>query len=145
MPAVFRLSHHVLPEEIDAQGHAGNVVYFTWLQRAALAHSAEQGWSGETYAARHWSWVVRTHFIEYRKPLFVNDSVEVQTWVADMSKFTSLRKYTIYRGSELIARAETNWAFVDTKTGRLQPIPDEIRSAFQLVTSPTSSGGSVTV
>lgn len=135
MPAIHLHSHVVLPEEIDPQGHANNIRYFDWLQTAAVAHSTVQGWSGAAYQDRDWAWVVRTHRIEYRRPAFAGDEITIRTWVSDMRKYTSLRKYEVLRNDVLLARAETNWAFVDSRTATLLAIPEEVSSAFELVTS----------
>jgi len=132
MPDISLTSHLVRPEDIDGQGHANNIAYFSWLQSAAVGHSVAQGWTAERYRQHHWAWVVRTHFIEYRRPVFQGDQILIRTWVADMKKFTSLRKYELERDGKLVARAETNWAFVDTETGRLIPVPAEVSQSFQI-------------
>ncbi len=44
MPAIYEHPHTVGSDEIDPQGHANNVAYVQWLQSAAVAHSAAQGW-----------------------------------------------------------------------------------------------------
>ncbi len=141
MPSVFEFKHKICQEEIDGLGHANNIAYLQWLQAAALAHSAEQGWKTSDYKQRGWSWVVRSHFIEYRRPVFADELIIVKTWVADMKKFSSLRKYEILHGEtgKLIARAETNWAFVTTESGRLVPIPEEVSSAFEIIDPPKAS------
>jgi acyl-CoA thioester hydrolase len=128
------LEHVVQVEEIDPLGHANNIAYLEWMQAAAIGHSAAQGWSGEGYRERGWAWVVRSHAIEYRLPAVAGDRIEVRTWVCDMRRFTSRRKYALYRGESLLARAETNWAFVNVQTGRLAPIPPEVSQAFELLT-----------
>ena len=133
MPAVHRHLLVVTEYEIDPQGHANNIRYFDWLQAAAIAHSSLQGWPPSSYRERGWAWVVRSHYIEYRRPAFAGDELTVKTWVADMARFTSRRRFEISRDSKLIARAETNWAFVETNAGKLMPIPEEVFSAFELV------------
>lgn len=132
MPVVFELPHKVTPDEIDPMGHVNNVAYVVWMQTAAVAHSKEQGWSGGAYQNNGWAWVARSHRIEYRRPAFLDDEIIIRTWVADMRKFTSLRKYEMFRGRDLLARAETNWAFVDAVNQKLLVIPDEVASAFEL-------------
>lgn len=148
MTAIFLFEHQVTAEEIDGQGHANNIAYFQWLQSAALGHSAAQGWPTKNYKDHGWSWVVRSHFIEYRRPVFIDDTIIVKTWVADMKKASSLRKYEVLIGTtgKLVARAETNWAFVSIQTGRLISIPPEVASAFEIrrehrasIASPASS------
>lgn len=136
MPDQFHHRHFVAPSEIDAQGHANNVAYIEWMQAAAIGHSSAQGWPMERYRAAGWSWVVRTHHIEYRRPAFAGDELIVKTWVASMQKYVSVRKFEIVRRDAptvLLARAETHWAFVNLATGRLLAIPEEVSRSFVVV------------
>jgi acyl-CoA thioester hydrolase len=114
------------------------VVYVAWLQAAAVAHSAAQGWPNSRYHELGQGWVVRSHTIEYLLPGFAGDHVSVETWVATMKKVTSLRRYRIVRGGDgaLLATAETNWAFVDLTTGKPVRIPAEVGNAFVVVERP---------
>jgi acyl-CoA thioester hydrolase len=102
---------------------------------AAVAHSAVQGWTGERYEQLGAVWVVRSHEITYVEPAYAAEPVVVRTWVADMTKVSSTRRYRIVRASDerLLARAATRWAFVDRATGTLRRIPEEVWQAFELV------------
>lgn len=135
MADIFYHSHVVEAAEIDGLGHANNVVYIAWLQAAAVAHSAAQGWPGTRYHELGQGWVVRSHTIEYLLPAFAGDRVVVETWVATMKKVTSLRRYRIVRNGDaaLLATAETNWAFVDLTTFKPVRIPPEVGGAFVVV------------
>ncbi len=135
MPEIYVHSHVVQPGEIDSLGHANNVFYIAWLQAAAVAHSAAQGWPGTRYDELGQGWVVRSHAIEYLLPAFAGDHLAVETWVATMQKVTSLRRYRIVRHGDgaLLATAETNWAFVDLTSGRPVRIPPEVAGAFAVV------------
>ena len=140
MPAVFEYHHDVTPEEIDGVGHVNNIEYVRWLQNAAIAHSSEQGWSAQAYREFGQGWVVRSHHIEYLVPAFVGDSIVVRTWIADMKRVTSLRRYEILRKTDgkKLAIANTNWAFVKFATLQPSRIPAEVISSFEIV--PDDSG-----
>jgi acyl-CoA thioester hydrolase len=135
MPDIYYHHHSVEPAEIDELGHANNVAYIAWLQAAAVAHSAAQGWPPDRYRGLGQGWVVRSHAIEYLQPAFAGDRVVVETWVATMKKVTSLRRYRIVRAGDkqLLATAETSWAFVDLSGGKPVRIPPEITMAFEIV------------
>ena len=135
MPEIYEYPHTVRPEEIDALGHANNVVYVEWMQAAALAHSAAQGWPEGRYRQLGRGWVVRSHRIEYHQPARAADQIVVQTWVATMRKVASERHYRIVRLPErtLLATAETKWAFIDYATGQPVRIPQEVSQAFFVV------------
>lgn len=134
MPAVYQHFHTVRDSEIDDQGHASNIVYFEWLQSAAVGHSSAQSWTPERYREHGAAWVVRTHYIEYLQPAFAGDELVVPTWVANFRKVLSLRKYEIRRPADdvLLARAETDWAYIGLKHRVPRRIPAELIAAFEL-------------
>jgi acyl-CoA thioester hydrolase len=134
MPGIDRFDIQVPPEAVDGNGHVNNVVYVQWMQDAAIRHSDATGCTRMTTDIGA-TWVVRTHHVEYASPAFGGDTVLVQTWVADFRKVRSLRKYRFVRASDgtLLARGETDWVFVDARTGRPRAIPDAIKDAFTVV------------
>jgi acyl-CoA thioester hydrolase len=138
IPPIYEYRHTVRDDEIDQLGHANNVSYLEWMQRAAVAHSAAQGWPGERYQQLGSGWVVRSHRIEYQQPARAGDRILVRTWVATMKKVTSLRRYRILRETDqtLLATAETRWAFVDYATGYPQRVPRQVADSFPVVNGP---------
>ncbi len=138
MPAVFQYHHTVCDDDIDVQGHANNVCYVQWMQDAAVAHSAAQGWPLDAYRRLGGGWVVRSHAIEYRRPAQSGDQIVVETWVATFKRVTSLRRYRILRPADatLLATAETHWAFINYATGQPQRVPAELAGAFVIVAAP---------
>jgi acyl-CoA thioester hydrolase len=133
MPDIYLHEHVVHADEIDPLGHANNVSYVQWMQDAAIAHSTAQGWPMSRYRDIGFAWVVRRHTVEYLQPAIEGDSIVIRTWVADMQRVTSRRRYEIHAGDRLLARAETNWAFIRTADGRLSRIPEVVSRAFLLV------------
>ncbi len=138
MPAIYEHSLVVAPEEIDRLGHVNNLVYLAWTQAAALAHSAAQGWPTERYEALGCGFVVRSHTIKYIEPAYQGERLVVRTWVADMTKMASTRRYKVVRAADerLLASAATQWAFVDFASGRLKRIPPEVIASFEIVEQP---------
>jgi acyl-CoA thioester hydrolase len=134
VPAVYRHRIVVSQDAIDANGHANNVEYLRWMQDAAIGHADA---SGGTDATRRIgaSWVVRSHHIEYLQPTFAGDCLLVLTWVSNLRKASSRRKYLLLRETDcaVIARGETNWVFVESQSGRPIAIPKEVFSLFQVV------------
>lgn len=142
MPAVFEYAHEVTEAEIDdVIRHVNNLAYLKWMQSAALAHSAAQGWPTEAYQRLGAGWVVRSHQIEYRQPAFCKDRLIIRTWVANLKKVTSLRRYQIVRPSGeaaadkevVLAVAATDWAFIHFATHQPKRIPSEVATAFEVV------------
>ena len=125
------------PDVIDVHRHVNNQDYLHWMQEAAIEHSARQGWPMERYLASGRSWYVRSHYIEYLRPGLLDDEITVCTWIAGMAEFSSPRRTLFLRRSdhEILARAETQWIFVDLRRGRPVPIPSDLRDAFPIIES----------
>jgi acyl-CoA thioester hydrolase len=134
MNPVFAYDLPVTAEVVDGNGHVNNVAYIQWMQDAAVRHAQATGCTAAT-AAIGATWVVRSHQIEYFSPAFAGDTLTVMTWVANLHKVRSLRKYRFLRAADqtLVARAETNWVFVDAQTGRPRSIPEEVSLALPVV------------
>jgi acyl-CoA thioester hydrolase len=135
MPAIFDWTHVVCERDLDDLGHANNISYLKWMQSAALAHSAAQGWPVEAYRERGQGWVVRSHHIEYLASARLGDEIVVRTFVANLKKVTSLRRFIISRSTDavILAKAATDWAFVEYTSGTPKRIPVEVSTAFDVV------------
>jgi len=134
MNSIYEFEIEVTATDVDRNGHVNNVVYIQWMQEAAVAHARESGCTKASEAAGA-TWVVRTHQIEYLSPLFAGDKVTVLTWPANFQRVRSVRKYKFVRARDgaVIARAETDWVFINAKTGRPQSIPEEVRNTLPVV------------
>ncbi len=77
-------------------------------------------------------WVARSHLIEYLLPAFVNEQIEIRTWIESYRRVRSLRKYEFVRMTDgkLLVRGETDWVFVDAQTGSPRAIPEEVIEVF---------------
>jgi len=132
--AIYEFKIEVTDKDVDLNGHVNNVVYIQWMQDAAIAHARASGCTkaSKTVGA---TWVVRTHHIEYLSPLFAGDKVTMLTWPANFQRVRSMRRYKFVRASDgaVIARAETDWVFINAKTGRPQSIPEEVRNTLPVV------------
>ncbi|MDX2494535.1 MAG: acyl-CoA thioesterase [Desulfuromusa sp.] len=128
--------HFTIPTEAnDENGHVNNVAYVQWMQDVATMHSDAQGCTRELYQKLNSSWIVRSHQIEYLRPAFAGDEIEIQTWVCNLKRASSLRRYQFLNAENksVLARAETDWVYVNAETGRPRRIDTEVSEAFILV------------
>ena len=120
-----------IPENsIDENGHVNNVVYVQWMQDIAVEHYASIG--GIRAQGPDATWVVREHKIEYLLPAFLGEEIEIRTWVENIRKVRSLRKYEFVRKADgkVLVKGETDWVFVDTRTGSPRAIPSGVSNVF---------------
>jgi acyl-CoA thioester hydrolase len=130
---VYTYTLTVTADATDQNGHVNNVHYVQWMQDAAVRHYESIGGIPPTEAIGA-TWVVRSHHIEYFSPAFAGDAIEVRTWVVNMRRVRSLRRYEFVRVSDgaALVKGETDWVFVDNHTGRPIAIPKEVSNIFPL-------------
>lgn len=122
----------IIPQNaIDENGHVNNVTYVQWMQDIAVEHYASIG--GIEAQGPDATWVVREHRIEYFLPAFENEEMEIKTWVEDIRRVRSLRKYEFVRKADgkVLVKGETDWVFVAVQTGRPLAIPVEVEDIFK--------------
>lgn len=131
--AIFHYEFVVPHDAIDRNSHVNNVVYIQWMQDVAIRHYEATGGTAAMEDAAS-SWVARSHQIEYLSPAFAGDKIEIITWVANLRRVRSLRRYKFVRLSDgkLLAKGETDWVFVNS-SGRPRAIPENVRSCFTLM------------
>jgi acyl-CoA thioester hydrolase len=134
-PRIYIKRFVVPPDAMDRQGHVNNLAYVAWMQDVAIEHSAAAGWPMERYLALGAGWVVRSHFVEYLRPVVAGQRMAIYTWVPEFTQRSTPRRYFFVREDDrqLVARAETRWVFVDLTTGRRRPLPDDLLAAFDSV------------
>ena len=131
---VHRLELVVDESVLDDNGHVNNVAYVQWMQEAAIAHADITGGTAATQEAGC-TWVARSHHIEYLRPAYLGDRIELRTWIGDLRRAGSQRRYRFVRiedGTEL-ARGATDWVFVDAESGRPRRIPETVTEVFEVV------------
>jgi len=101
------------------------------LQLAASNATTEAGYDVGWYARNHATWIVRYTSLERRTPARQGETLEIDTWVSDFRRVRSLRQYEVRNaeGGE-VARAVTDWVFVDTDSGSPATPPQALQQAF---------------
>ena len=129
---IYKRTFTIPADAIDENGHANNVAYVQWMQDIAVEHYASIG--GVEAQGKDATWFVREHRIEYFLPAFAGEEIEVSTWVENIRRVRSLRKYEFVRTSDgrILVKGETDWVFVDAKSGRPVPIPEQVARVFDL-------------
>jgi acyl-CoA thioester hydrolase len=124
----FKVRHY----ECDAFGHLNHVNYLHYMEEAAFDASAAVGYPKSRYEDIGYLWLARETEIEYLKPLFYGDTVEIKTWVGDFRRVRSIRRYEfrVNGSEELAARASTDWVYINRDTLRPSAVPPEMVAAF---------------
>lgn len=123
----------VTKEDIDFNGHVGNVRYLEWFLEAATEHSEHHGMSFEALKALHCTWVAKEHRIVYKSSALEGDKLALETWLEEVGSVQGIRKYLLHNAADerLICEGETTWVFVELNTYRPKRIPPELIHAYE--------------
>lgn len=122
----------VKPSDIDLFGHVNNEVYLRWLLEAASDHSASLGYPIEKFIEIGAGFVVRRHELDYRLPVFRDDTLRIETWTGYFEGSSGFRNYEIIneKSGKTVLTGKSKFVFVDLKTGRPTAIPEVIVQTF---------------
>lgn len=129
--SIYSKNITIPPSAIDENGHVNNVAYVQWMQDITIEHYDALG--GIEAQGPHATWVVREHRVEYLLPAFAGEEIVIRTWVENIRRVRSLRKYEFVRkrdGNTLV-KGETDWVFVNVKTGSPLAIPAVVTNIFK--------------
>ena len=131
--SIYSKTFSIPQAAIDENGHVNNVAYVQWMQDIAVEHYETIGGINPMREVGA-IWVVREHRIEYLLPAFAGEEIKIKTWVENVRRVRSLRRYEFVRASDgkILVRGETDWVFVDAKTGIPRAIPGEVSKVFAL-------------
>ena len=133
---IFTYSFTVPESVIDENGHVNNVAYVQWMQDAAIRHAQSVT---EYKPLENSTWYAREHRIEYLLPAFLGEEIEVRTWLSEVKRVRAHRRYEFIRKSDgkVIAKGETEWVYMDAKTGRPIAIPSGVEEFFPVLPDPS--------
>lgn len=137
---VFAKTVTVGTDVIDGNGHVNNVAYVQWMQDIAVEHFSSLG--GADAMGDDLTWVAAEHKVQYLAPALEGDVIEIRTWVDEMRRVRSLRRYEFVRPADnkLLVRGETQWAVVDAATGAPRAVPRAVADMFDAL-NPVAKDG----
>jgi len=125
--ARVRIGHH----ELDAFGRVYPAAYLRHLAAVAVDASTAAGFDARWYARAGVHWLVRRNTFEVHVPAAAGDDLTIRTWVEDFRRVRSQRRYDVSSSSGArVLDAVTDWVLVETATGKLRRIPDEVVAGF---------------
>jgi acyl-CoA thioester hydrolase len=117
----------VTEAHIDGLHHVNNVQYLYWVQEIAKAH-----WNHliKENDAIEGVWVVRNHFITYKRPAFLGDRLRIETYVKSIRGPLSERVVTIlnHQRNEILVECTTQWCYMNLDSRKPLKISDAIKN-----------------
>lgn len=137
---IFSSHRRVEWRDLDPWGHVQNATYLSYFEDCGMQVAQKMGWTWEKMRDAGFNILARRHHIEYRTPVFLDDQLEVVTWLSNIRGPSAVRHYQISRNgsNEVVATCNTLYVWVDVQTGKPIRIPDEFLRDFLWNVSPES-------
>ena len=119
--------------DIDSAQHVNNAVYLAYFEDCGIQVAKEYGWEMKRMQAMGIGIVGRKHHILYRQPAFLDDELEIATWLTNFQKSTVMRHYILKRLSdnEILGQSNSVYALIDLNSGKLTNFPATFHQDFK--------------
>ncbi len=125
----------VRPDDIDMNQHVHNSKYFDYVLTARYDQMERcYGMSMEAFLERGFSWVVRTSYMEHKRPLRIGDQAVVRTQVEEIRSHGVKVGFTIDKEGDqkTVAKGWLDYVMVDVEAGRPKSIPEDIIEIYSV-------------
>ena len=131
----FTSDFKVRPDDIDMFNHVHNSTYFDYVLAARYEQMERfYGMSMEEFMAKGYGWVVRTAFVDYKRPLGLGDEFTVKTGIETISNkgcrvtFEIVNKKT----NKISCDGWFDYVLIDLKTGKGMRITEEMIDKYSI-------------
>ncbi|HEY8784669.1 MAG TPA: acyl-CoA thioesterase [Mucilaginibacter sp.] len=127
--ATFETEFRVRPDDIDMFQHVHNSKYFDYVLAARYDQMERcYGMSLEKFIERGYGWVVRTAYVDYKRPLTLTDYFIVKTGIETIDEKGCRVKFSITNKAtkKLCCDGWFDYTMIAMQTGRATKIPQDI-------------------
>ena len=133
--SVFETEITVRPDDIDMNNHVHYSRYLDYLLMARYDQmKKDYKVSMEEFVNRGYAWVASEVNIQYKRPIFLQDSVMVRTQVKHFRGAQVVVGFWIVKGKKekIAAQGEVGYTMISTKSGRPTRIPADLLEKYQV-------------
>ncbi len=130
-PKTYRCTLEVRGYELDSFGHVNHSVYVNYLEHARWKMLEEENITLEKFNTwKRWPVIAQIE-VNYLKPAFMGEKLEVTTRVLEQGKTNHTFHQDIHRGETLVVRAKVRSVLVNEE-GRPSALVDQLATLGQL-------------
>ena len=117
---------------LDLYGHVNNARYLEFLEEARWGYF-EDTIGLDRFVASGLAFVVVNININYRRPAYMNETIQVQTWVKSVSNRSAVvaQRIVLKETDALISEADITFVLLDEKQQKATTLTGEIRTALE--------------
>ena len=118
-------------EDTDSGGVVYYANYLKFLERARTEALYSIGFSNKILKDKYETLIiVKSCNIDYKKPAYLEDELNVRSFVKSITKTSFFMNQIITKGDSIIVEAKIHLGFID-RNGKPVKIPEEIYSKFK--------------
>ncbi|HKI88901.1 MAG TPA: thioesterase family protein [Draconibacterium sp.] len=129
----LRFHEKIYTYHIDFVGHVNNIIYIQWMENGRVKLLEAIGMPAHEIAHTEEIFPILTETnIQYKKPLFLNNTVTIECWVSRLNNASAIMEFRFYNEkNELCATGWQKGLFIDRNTLRPARLIEEQRLAFK--------------
>jgi YbgC/YbaW family acyl-CoA thioester hydrolase len=131
----FTTELKVRPDDIDMFNHVHNSIYFDYVLAARYEQMQQfYGMSMEEFLQQGYGWVVKTAYIDYKRPLTLGDTFLVTTGIVEFKETGCRVEFDIKnkKTGKLCCDGWFDYVMIDTSTGRSVKITQEMIEKYSI-------------
>jgi acyl-CoA thioester hydrolase len=117
--------------DMDAMGHVNNTVYFRYMEQARIEwfYAFARNIGAQPYAESG-PVIINAH-CTFLEPLLYPGEVQVRMFVGEVGRSSFGSHYEISMGAKRYAEGAAKMVWIDRKTGKSIPLPQQARSLLE--------------
>jgi len=133
--SIFETELKVRPDDIDMFNHVHNSKYFDYVL-AARYEQMEKFYNMpmEEFLKSGFGWVVRTAYVDFKRPLILGDVVKVRTGILTINEKGCRVQFEIEnaRTKKIASDGWFDYVMIDTSTGKGAKVSEEMIKAYTI-------------
>ena len=122
----FESELSIRPDDIDMNNHVHNSRYLDYVLAARYDQMRRcYKMSMQEFVELGLGWVVKSCFIQFKRPLVLGDTIIVRTWIEEVGNTDAKVRFEILKkeSGKLASDGYFEYSMVNLKTGRAEKIP----------------------
>lgn len=131
-PGAFKVQRGVAWQDVNPAQQVDPALLLAYIEDCGRQVVAAHGWPMERMMSEGFAILLRRNQIEYIRPAYLDDELEIVTWVSNVRRATATRHYTVtrLRDHEILARVHSLGVWVNLQNGQPIRIPPDMLADF---------------
>ena len=125
----------IRPDDIDMNNHVHNSRYLDYVLAARYDQMTRcYKMSMDEFIVLGLGWVVKSCFIEFKRPLILGDTIKVRTGIEEIGGSSAKVRFEILKkdSGKLASDGYFEYTMVNLKTGRAEKIPQSVIDKYSV-------------